>query len=209
MPKPTHPTAKMGAELDVARGGDAVPLLEASNGFMSKISTPCILPRISRRSSPVAWSRSVGTVPGAAPGGRRSASVLISGRRRQPCRLPSAQVRDYDALHCIASMIPRRKTAKELRRHGAVEHIPSKGIIFGSTWPGLGSPESLVAYPVRTRDVSVFVGLYEQESWYLNVPRGGGSRIVEWFLTPDDGGCDGAPCNGRHSRSPREGDGGT
>lgn len=45
---------------------------------MSKISTPSIFPRISNRSRPVACSRSVGTVPGLAPGGRRSSSVLIS-----------------------------------------------------------------------------------------------------------------------------------
>ena len=48
---------------------------------MSKISIPCIFPNISRRSRPVAWSRSVGTVPVAAPGGRRSASVWISKSR--------------------------------------------------------------------------------------------------------------------------------
>lgn len=55
-----------------------VPFRLASSGFMSKTSTPCILPRISRRSRPVDWSRSVGTVPGSAPGGRRSCSVFIS-----------------------------------------------------------------------------------------------------------------------------------
>jgi len=54
------------------------PLREASKGFMSKISMPCIFPKISNRSNPVACSRSVGMVPGAAPGGRRSASLLIS-----------------------------------------------------------------------------------------------------------------------------------
>ena len=45
---------------------------------MSKISMPCIFPRISRRSRPVDCSRSVGTVPGFAPGALRSSSVLIS-----------------------------------------------------------------------------------------------------------------------------------
>jgi hypothetical protein len=55
-----------------------VPTRLASSGLMSKISMPCIFPKISRRSRPVACSRSVGTVPGFAPGGRRSASVLIS-----------------------------------------------------------------------------------------------------------------------------------
>lgn len=58
------------------------PFLSDGNGFMSKMSMPCILPRISRRSRPVAWSRSVGMVPGGAPGGRRSSSVLISVVRR-------------------------------------------------------------------------------------------------------------------------------
>lgn len=57
---------------------DDLPRRLASNGLMSKISIPCIFPRISRRSRPVACSISVGTVPGCAPGGRRSASVLIS-----------------------------------------------------------------------------------------------------------------------------------
>jgi hypothetical protein len=41
-----------------------VPFLLASSGLRSKISTPCIFPRISRRSRPVACSRSVGMVPG-------------------------------------------------------------------------------------------------------------------------------------------------
>ena len=55
-----------------------LPIRLASRGFISKISIPCIFPRISKRSRPVACSRSVGTVPGAAPGGRRSDSLLIS-----------------------------------------------------------------------------------------------------------------------------------
>lgn len=55
-----------------------IPRRLASNGLMSKISTPCIFPRISRRSRPVDCSRSVGTVPGCAPGAKRSASDLIS-----------------------------------------------------------------------------------------------------------------------------------
>lgn len=56
----------------------SVPLRDASRGLMSKTSIPCILPRISNRSRPVDCSRSVGTVPGAPPGGRRSAALLIS-----------------------------------------------------------------------------------------------------------------------------------
>ena len=56
----------------------SVPRREASNGFMSKISMPCTFPKISNRSKPVACSRSVGMVPGAAPGPMRSASLLIS-----------------------------------------------------------------------------------------------------------------------------------
>jgi hypothetical protein len=55
-----------------------IPRRLASNGLISKMSIPCIFPRISRRSRPVACSASVGTVPGCAPGGRRSASLLIS-----------------------------------------------------------------------------------------------------------------------------------
>lgn len=56
-----------------------VPFLLASSGLRSKMSTPCIFPRISRRSRPVACSMSVGMVPGAAPPeGRRSCSLVIS-----------------------------------------------------------------------------------------------------------------------------------
>ena len=56
-----------------------VPFLLASSGLRSKMSTPCIFPRISRRSRPVACSMSVGMVPGAAPVlGRRSCSLVIS-----------------------------------------------------------------------------------------------------------------------------------
>ena len=54
------------------------PLRDESRGFMSKMSTPCILPKISNRSRPVACSRSVGMVPGGAPGPRRSSDVWIS-----------------------------------------------------------------------------------------------------------------------------------
>ena len=67
----------------VIEEASAVPFRLASNGFMSKTSTPCILPRISNRSRPVDWSRSVGTVPGSAPGGRRSSSDLISVEERE------------------------------------------------------------------------------------------------------------------------------
>lgn len=59
-------------------GFSIVPRREASRGRMSKMSTPSILPRISRRSRPVACSRSVGTEPGAAPGPKRSSSPLTS-----------------------------------------------------------------------------------------------------------------------------------
>jgi hypothetical protein len=44
--------------------GRYVPRRLASSGLMSKISIPCIFPRTSRRSRPVACSASVGTVPG-------------------------------------------------------------------------------------------------------------------------------------------------
>lgn len=59
-----------------------VPFLLASRGVMSKISTPCILPMISRRSRPVDCSMSVGMVPGWAPGGMRSCSEVISERKK-------------------------------------------------------------------------------------------------------------------------------
>jgi hypothetical protein len=69
---------------------------------MSKTSTPSIFPRISRRSRPVACSKSVGTVPGAAPGPIRSSSVLIS----IDCLLKNAFSGDF--------LIYGRSTAKGL-----------------------------------------------------------------------------------------------
>lgn len=65
-----------------------IPSREASRGFWSKISIPCILPKSSNRSKPVDCSRSVGTVPGFAPGARRSDGVLASkGIENSPVRL--------------------------------------------------------------------------------------------------------------------------
>ena len=65
-----------------------IPRRLASRGLMSKMSTPCIFPRISRRSRPVDCSASVGTVPGLAPSGMRSSMDLISvvGISSWPCR---------------------------------------------------------------------------------------------------------------------------
>ena len=64
VPQTAHapPGTKTSARLHST--GLYVPFLLASRGLMSKISTPCIFPRISRRSRPVACSRSVGMVPG-------------------------------------------------------------------------------------------------------------------------------------------------
>lgn len=66
----------------LARLRPDTPLREASRGRMSKMSTPSTLPRISRRSRPVDCSRSVGTVPSAAPGPNRSSKDLTSARTR-------------------------------------------------------------------------------------------------------------------------------
>ena len=60
------------------QGAGGIPRRLASRGLMSKMSMPCIFPRISRRSRPVACSASVGTVPGLAPAGSRSSMDLIS-----------------------------------------------------------------------------------------------------------------------------------
>jgi len=62
---------------------------------MSNTSIPCIFPKSSNRSNPVLWSRSVGTVPGSAPGGRRSASVLISARGCIGSVQPDIQSQSY------------------------------------------------------------------------------------------------------------------
>lgn len=88
-----------------------VPLREASRGFMSKTSTPCIFPRISKRSRPVACSRSVGVVPGAAPGGRRSASDLISAIAN-PQSAPFRECEARPRIWCPAlrSSVSHRRT---------------------------------------------------------------------------------------------------
>jgi hypothetical protein len=75
-PAPNSPNPKCG--LISIPGDGFVPLREASNGFISKTSMPCIFPKISNRSNPVACSKSVGTVATAAPGPMRSVSSLIS-----------------------------------------------------------------------------------------------------------------------------------
>jgi hypothetical protein len=78
-----HPPSAIGlakAACSHVAPSHAVPLREASRGFMSKMSMPCIFPNISNRSKPVACSRSVGMDPTAAPGASRSSSVLISVR---------------------------------------------------------------------------------------------------------------------------------
>ena len=78
---------------------------------MSKMSMPCILPSISRRSRPVACSRSVGTVPGAAPGGRRSCSLLISVTLKDPPK--SAQLQRNLV---IGRLLSYRLSASDMRR---------------------------------------------------------------------------------------------
>lgn len=79
-----HGAWKLVKAVFLLRVVNSSPLRDASSGLMSKTSIPCIFPRISKRSRPVACSRSVGTVPGRAPGGRRSASVLISTMQSAP-----------------------------------------------------------------------------------------------------------------------------
>lgn len=101
-----------------------LPTLSAGRGLMSKISMPCIFPRISRRSRPVACSRSVGMLPGAAPGGRRSSCDLISdsGNHDQPI---SSRFKPQQAAQAPCS-VP-----------GSCS--PSNAINFPSGSPGFGS----------------------------------------------------------------------
>lgn len=66
---------------------NGIPTREESSGFMSKMSIPCIFPKISNRSRPVACSTSEGTVPGCAPGGSRSSSVFTSTGRKPQSQL--------------------------------------------------------------------------------------------------------------------------
>lgn len=86
-------------------GSFIVPRRLASRGRMSKMSTPSILPRISRRSIPVACSRSVGTVPGAAPGPKRSSSVRTS------------------AHASLSAIVVRQITIRRPRLRGAIEAV--------------------------------------------------------------------------------------
>lgn len=76
--KPVQPAYCSSPAERTKMGSFMVPFREASRGDMSKMSTPSIFPRISRRSIPVDCSRSVGMVPGWAPGPTRSSTVLIS-----------------------------------------------------------------------------------------------------------------------------------
>ena len=104
-----------------------VPFLLASRGLMSKISTPCIFPRISRRSRPVACSRSVGMVPGLAPSGRRSASQVISAAReeRMSAKTRSHQIvaRRRRAPGHICNRHPRRPMARRTALSGALREV--------------------------------------------------------------------------------------
>lgn len=76
--KPVQPAYCSSPAERTKMGSFMVPFREASRGDMSKMSTLSIFPRISRRSRPVDCSRSVGMVPGWAPGPTRSSMVLIS-----------------------------------------------------------------------------------------------------------------------------------
>lgn len=91
--KPVHPQYCSSPRERTMMGSSMVPMLlvtgklvpevviprrDESRGFMSKISMPSCLPRISSRSRPVACSRSVGTVPGWAPGPTSVSGPLTS-----------------------------------------------------------------------------------------------------------------------------------
>ncbi len=105
---------------------------------MSKMSMPCIFPRISSRSNPVACSRSVGTVPGSAPGGSRSSIDLISSSRK---------IYRF-SMSCVAERLIFKPFARGLERRlfRPIEgvwfgrlHARSNGIICPFFSPGLGS----------------------------------------------------------------------
>lgn len=120
-----------------------VPFLLASRGLRSKMSTPCIFPRISRRSRPVACSRSVGMVPGLAPSGRRSASEVISAAREKLSVTVSSHCRAIaQRLAISANGISSRPMAQRrlFRRYSGGICLRSKGLTCLETSPGLGSP---------------------------------------------------------------------
>ena len=120
---------------------------------MSKISTPCIFPRISRRSRPVACSRSVGMVPGLAPSGRRSASEVISTAREKGSCQPKRTISDTDPsrrspsarpISAVAMLHVQWARAERLLPSSAVRGgyicLRSKGLTCLEGSPGLGSP---------------------------------------------------------------------
>jgi hypothetical protein len=97
----------------VCSKGQYLPTRLASRGFMSNISVPCIFPRISKRSRPVACSRSVGTVPGAAPGGRRSDSLWISVLDDSISEIPSRAL--YGRRRAWSEVDSGRRDDREIR----------------------------------------------------------------------------------------------
>lgn len=91
------------------------------------------------------WSRSVGTVPISAPGGRRSSSVLISvGERDGSQRIVRLEKVREGWRNGVSACVSVGVGGK--RGDG---QVPSNGIIFLSGSPGIGSPDS--AAPARSK----------------------------------------------------------
>lgn len=112
-----------------------VPTRSEGRGLMSKMSIPCIFPRISRRSRPVACSRSVGTVPGSAPGGNRSSGPLISNHQKRQSSSLILQL--SGSLNCPMFDSYDRLKPAAVSVKGWIS--PSNGSSFPCGSPGFGS----------------------------------------------------------------------
>ena len=132
------------------RSGGYLPFRDASSGFMSKTSTPCILPRISRRSRPVAWSRSVGMVPTAPPDGIRSSSVLISATSLSQCIVSCGPIETRILLHHRGDL-PDGQTSRDVRSNGTIFALdsPILGSAFASPVANVSTPSRSCHHPVE------------------------------------------------------------
>lgn len=188
-----------------------VPFREASRGRISKMSTPSIFPRISRRSRPVDCSRSVGTEPGAAPGPTRSSSVLMSvlADLLASMALGASVVRAIaifrdDGLGFRYHLGQARMIMADWRRG---QLVPAKVFIF---WPTLAWGSTFLASPVE-------IALGGQLGWASSDVAGGreerlprdGSGMMEVHLTADDGGGKAAADDGRDGSTSGDGHGGS
>lgn len=187
-------------------GSFRVPFREASRGRMSKISTPSILPRISRRSTPVDCSRSVGTVPGWAPGPTRSSMVLTSAVAHQSAGVPLAASTRLLFHHNGPRAVDKPIAKKQLRVTGRQQ---------GKLWQRTGQCLRGLLGLGRSAVVGVFcrwnhVMSATYEPAMLESPMQGRGKAMQRHEHPvasQQAGCDdaGANCGAPASRSQQAG----